>query len=752
MWVTNRGVVYPDAERMTGAVGVNLHQRLTRLDRRYLVGLGVFTAVYFATARLGLLMDAVSGFATTVWPPTGISLVVLSLFGYRLWPGIAFGAFLVNLSVGAPVLVAGGMAAGNTLEAVFGTYLLRRFAGFRGFPDSIKGVASFVVLVAGLSTTVSAAIGVASGWLGSVIPSATTGRAWLTWWLGDAMGDLILAPLLFVWSERPRFAFSPWRLAEGGGLLASLVMVGLLVFSDPFPSPQTLFLKPYLLFPFLVWAALRFRQHGTVTATFVVASVAIWRTASGAGPFATATLNESLLLLQAFMAIVSVTMLAFAAGINERRRTLTRMKVGYSVGRILADASSLGGAIPRILEAVCEPLEWDCGNVWIVDTGNDTLRHAAEWHRSVGLLKEPMSAGKRVNFGPGVGMAGRVWREGRPIWVPNPATDTNFVRADHARELHLRSAMGFPICVAGEVHGVMTFFSRTIREPDDTLLQTMRTLGSHIGESIQRLRAEEDLRRAHAELEARIAHRTSQLSEMNQTLHREIAERKEAEQSLRQLSARLLRIQDEERHRLARELHDSTAQSLAALSMNLAVARGRGEAHDQRMKIALDEAAALAEGCSREIRSLSHLLHPPLLEEVGLSAAVRWCAEGFARRSGIAVEVDLPEHFGRLPTEVENALFRIVQECLTNVQRHSGSPSARIQLSRNSHSVSLEVRDQGRGMPPDLLDRHDAIASLGVGLLGMRERVRQLGGHLRIESSGTGSNIQVEIDLGSQGS
>jgi integral membrane sensor domain MASE1 len=291
-------------------------------------------------------MDAVSGFATTVWPPTGISLVVLSLFGYRLWPGIAFGAFLVNLSVGAPVLVAGGMAAGNTLEAVFGTYLLRRFAGFRGFPDSIKGVASFVVLVAGLSTTVSATIGVASGWLGSVIPSATTGRAWLTWWLGDAMGDLILAPLLFVWSERPRFAFSPWRLAEGGGLLASLVMVGLLVFSDPFPSPQTLFLKPYLLFPFLVWAALRFRQHGTVTATFVVASVAIWRTASGAGPFATGTLNESLLLLQAFMAIVSVTMLAFAAGINERRRTLTRMKVGYSVGRILADASSLGGGFP----------------------------------------------------------------------------------------------------------------------------------------------------------------------------------------------------------------------------------------------------------------------------------------------------------------------------------------------------------------------------------------------------------------------
>ena len=719
-------------------------------DLRQLAGVAILVAVYFTTAKLGLLMDAVSGFATTVWPPTGISLVALSVFGYRLWPGVALGAFLVNASAGAPLLTAFGMAAGNALEAVLGTYLLRRFAGFRGSLDRVQGVVWFVVGVAGLSTMVSATIGVTSGWLGGLIPSATVGKAWLTWWLGDAMGDLILAPLLFIWAERPRIVLSPWRIAEAGALLASLVMVSLLAFGAVSTSDRAIFSQPYVLFPFLIWAALRFWQHGTVTATFTVATVAIWRTAAGFGPFARGTVNESLLFLQAFMGIVAVTMLVFAAGISERRRALIRVRVNYSVAHLLADAPSLGGVIPGILRTICEGLGWDCGSVWTVDADTVTLRHAAEWHRPQDGLGEFGRTAGSLTFRPGVGMAGRVWSDGHPLWVPNLAVETSPLRAERASELGLRSAMGFPIFLGKEVHGIMTFFSREIREPDEALLQMMATLGRQIGEFIQRQRAESELRLAHAELEARIARRTEQLSEMNRVLQDEIAERKHAEEALRQLSTRLLRIQEEERQRLARELHDSTAQSLAALSMNLAVARGSGEALDGRAQKALDECEVLADRCSREIRSLSYLLHPPMLKDIGLSAAVQWCAEGFARRSGIAVEVDLPADFNRLPTEVENALFRIVQECLTNVQRHSGSATAQIRLVRGPRSVALEVRDQGRGMPAGILNRRDAVVSLGVGLLGMRERVRQLGGQLRIESSGTGATVQVEINLASE--
>jgi signal transduction histidine kinase len=348
-------------------------------------------------------------------------------------------------------------------------------------------------------------------------------------------------------------------------------------------------------------------------------------------------------------------------------------------------------------------------------------------------------------------MAGRVWSEGRPLWVANLAGEANFVRAGIAAELGLRSAIGSPIILDGEVRGVMTFFSHKLRHPDDTLLQLLATLGSQIGQFLQRRKAETDLRAAHAELEARIARRTDQLSTMNRALQEEIAERTQVEESLRLLSARLLRVQDEERQRLARDLHDSTAQGLAALTMNLAVTQERRGDLDERTRNALEECDALAQRCSKEIRSLAYLLHPPLLEEVGLVAALRWCAEGFAKRSGISVDVDLPPDFGRLPMDVENALFRIVQECLTNVQRHSGSPTARIRLVRNPHWVSLEVRDQGRGMPAGIADRRDAVESLGVGLLGMRERVRQLGGLLRIDSTGQGATVRVEIGLQSRG-
>jgi signal transduction histidine kinase len=279
----------------------------------------------------------------------------------------------------------------------------------------------------------------------------------------------------------------------------------------------------------------------------------------------------------------------------------------------------------------------------------------------------------------------------------------------------------------------------------------MATLGSQIGQFIQRRRAEDELREAHAGLEMKVARRTDQLSRMNRALQDEIADRRQAEDLLRQLSTRLLRIQDEERQRLARDLHDSTAQSLAGLSMNLAVAQECRAALDERARTALDESEALAEHCSREIRSLSYLLHPPLLTEVGLVAAVRWCADGFAQRSGIAVELDLARGFGRLPADVENALFRIVQECLANVQKHSGSPTARIRLERRGRSVALEVCDDGRGMPADLLKPGDAVGALGVGLLGMRERVRQLGGRFDIDSGAGGATVRVEIDLPGEG-
>jgi len=208
----------------------------------------------------------------------------------------------------------------------------------------------------------------------------------------------------------------------------------------------------------------------------------------------------------------------------------------------------------------------------------------------------------------------------------------------------------------------------------------------------------------------------------------------QTEESLRDLSGRLLHLQDEERRKIARELHDSTAQDIAALTTYLTLLKNSIPEDDPKRKHVLD-GLSLAEKCTRDVRTLSYLLHPPLLEQGGLSAALPELAKGFSKRSGIRVVLDLPSKFDRLPAEAETALFRVVQESLNNIQRHSGSPTARIQLARRPDEVILQVKDQGRGMPPGILDRPTkASARLGVGLLGMRERLDQLGGRLDILS------------------
>jgi PAS domain S-box-containing protein len=279
--------------------------------------MGLLCAIYVSAAKLGLSLDAVSGFATAVWPPTGIALVALTLFGSRLWPGIAVGAFLANVSAGAPVSAASGMAIGNTLEAMVGTYLLQHVIGFQPTLARLRDVFGLVVLAAGLSTLVSATVGVTSGWLGGVIPSASYGQAWWTWWLGDLMGDLVVAPLLWIWRRPPRVHLACRQLAEALALLLCIVGVSLFVFGGPWATRTMPYL--YLLFPFLIWAAFRFGPHGAVMAVSLVSAIAIWGTVRGFGLFASQTLHADLFELQAFMSSVAVTSLVLAAAVAERQ-------------------------------------------------------------------------------------------------------------------------------------------------------------------------------------------------------------------------------------------------------------------------------------------------------------------------------------------------------------------------------------------------------------------------------------------------
>jgi PAS domain S-box-containing protein len=263
-----------------------------------------------------------------------------------------------------------------------------------------------------------------------------------------------------------------------------------------------------------------------------------------------------------------------------------------------------------------------------------------------------------------------------------------------------------------------------------------------------RRRAEDDLRRAHDELEIRVAERTHQLAESVAELQAEIIARKQAEGSLRELSARILQLQDSERRRIARELHDSTAQNLVAVSMNLASIRELLPPDNELLPTLLEDTGKLIDQAQSEIRTISYLLHPPLLDELGLASALQWYVNGFNKRSGIEVKLNVAEDVGRMPREYELTLFRIVQEALTNIHRHSRSRTAQIALERQDDGIRLEIRDQGCGVPQAKMEALATVgASLGVGIAGMRERVRQLGGVLEIASSTAGTMITTHMPV-----
>jgi signal transduction histidine kinase len=227
----------------------------------------------------------------------------------------------------------------------------------------------------------------------------------------------------------------------------------------------------------------------------------------------------------------------------------------------------------------------------------------------------------------------------------------------------------------------------------------------------------------------------------HEELERRNAEIVEQSEALRELSNRLQRGQDAERRRIARELHDSAGQLLAVLRLNLGQVRGHIQA-DETATRALEQSEQLLEQLDKEIRTMSYLLHPPLLDESGLSGAIRWYARGLAE-GGLVVDLDVPIEFGRLPPEMELALFRIVQECLTNIRCHSGSKTAAIHLTRDGDSVRMDVQDEGRGMSHDQITGRRA----GVGITGMQERVRHFGGTLDIESGDRGTKVSVIIPV-----
>src|SRR5213595_3620302 len=281
--------------------------------------IGSLAVIYFIAGKLGLMLASLHASASPVWPPAGIALAGSLLLGYRAWPAVFIGAFLVNVTTAGNVATSFAIATGNTLEALVGVWLVNRFAGGTNVFDRPQGVFKFA-FAAGISAVISPALGVTSLGVAGFVDWANYGAIWLTWWLGDATGDLVFTPLVLLWSVASKRRWNKKEAAEVGALLLLLVLLSAVVFGGwPAVSARN---YPIVLIcgPIVIWTAFRFTQRETATGIFILSAIAVWGTLHGLGPFVRETENQSLLALQWWTAVLSITAMALSAGMAERRR------------------------------------------------------------------------------------------------------------------------------------------------------------------------------------------------------------------------------------------------------------------------------------------------------------------------------------------------------------------------------------------------------------------------------------------------
>jgi PAS domain S-box-containing protein len=655
---------------------------------RHLMEIAIVFVAYVVAGKLGQATTNIrSSNLGPVWPAYGIALAGILICGYRVWPGVAAGAFLVALLSPVPAITAAGQAAAATLAALTGAFLLYRVANFDRSLSRLHDALWLIVLGALGSAVVSASLGVLVLYATHLRAYSGLGPAWLIYWLGDATGVLLVTPLALRFADFLKFGDRK-RINELALLVLLVAITCAIIFGDLATIPVKLHVMAFAVLPFTIWAAIRFGVGVTALSIFIVAAMATIETALGSGPFASNTPFVNAVLLDVFFGVLAVTGLSLAAVIAERERAVREREQVVSRQAAMEAQLRADNAL-RESEARLR-LALQAGKMYAFDwdVATDVVLRSEEFTNILGARGEPTSLTRRQ-------FVARVHPDDRAKFLSASDNVTPDNPTGHASYRAFRKD-GAVVWL--EMHG-RAFF--------DAQGKKLRMIG----------------------------------------MVADVTERKQAEEALAGMSRKLIDAQEQERTRIARELHDDINQRLALLASEIEASKENPPDCAEGMSRILTEFWTRIVEVSSEVQSISHQLHSSQLEYLGIVAAMRSFCREVGTRQTMKIDFTHEEIPQSLPYELSLGLFRVLQEALHNAAKHSKARHLQVKLGYSANQLHLTVSDDGTGF-----DAEAATSKGGLGLISMRERVRLMNGTLLIESKPTGGTVvHVRVPFAREG-